>query len=141
VWLRRCLSSILPSLFGTILVPKVAELVADPFRQGGRQQARTFFETGLGEAFGRMAGLQSPAFPLTVYYAFKQAEIEEGENDEDTNEQNVASTGWETMLVGLLRAGFTILGTWPLRTENKTRMRATGGGGSNALASSIVLVC
>ena len=141
VWLRRSLSPILPNLFGTVLVPKAAELVADPFRHGGREQARSFFETGLEQAFTRMAGLQSPGFPLTVYYAFKQTEVEEEDDAEDSDASNVASTGWETMLVGLLRAGFTILGTWPLRTENKTRMRATGGGGSNALASSIVLVC
>jgi len=141
IWLRRSLSPILPNLFSTVLAPKAAELVADPFRHGGREQARSFFETGLERAFTRMAGLQSPSFPLTVYYAFKQTEMDEEEDAEDSDSSNVASTGWETMLVGLLRAGFTILGTWPLRTENKTRMRATGGGGSNALASSIVLVC
>ncbi len=88
-----------------------------------------------------MATHQHPSFPLTVYYAFKQAEIEDQDDEDGNAPAEVVSTGWEAMLVGLLQAGFTILGTWPLRTENKTRMRATGGGGSNALASSIVLVC
>jgi putative DNA methylase len=140
VWLRRSLSAIHSSLFSTLLVPKAAELVADPFRHGGRERARAFFETGLGQAFGQMASRQHPNFPLTVYYAFKQAEIDQ-DDDDGMEMAEIASTGWETMLVGLLQAGFTILGTWPLRTENRTRMRATGGGGSNALASSIVLVC
>ena len=141
VWLRQALGGIFPELFSTVLVPKAAELVADPFRHGGRERAKTFFETGLGEAFSRMAELQDPAFPVTIYYAFKQTESDDEDDGIDVESSSGVSTGWETMLVGLLKAGFCILGTWPLRTENKTRMRATGGGGSNALASSIVLVC
>jgi len=71
-------------------------------------------------------------YPFTVYYAYKQAESEQ---------DGIASTGWETMLEGLIRTGFQITGTWPVRSEQHHRMIAVGGGGTNALASSIVLAC
>lgn len=145
VWLRRSLSAIYPDLFKTMLVPKSAELVATPHRFGGsRRKAQAFFEEGLGKVFERMRAVQNPDYPLTIYYAFKQAESEsEQHGDESTPTKNngakvVASTGWETMLEGLIAAGFTITGTWPIRTEMTNR---SVGIGTNALASSIVLVC
>lgn len=142
VWLRRALSTIHRDLFMTLLTPKAAELVADPYRQGGADGAKQFFERGLERVFGRLGHLENPEFPLTIYYAFKQSETDEGEDNEPAETvSTTASTGWETMLIALVKSNFLILGTWPLRTENKTRMRATGSGGSNALASSIVLVC
>jgi putative DNA methylase len=135
VWLRRSLSSIYPELFSTLLVPKKQELVAAPERFGGdRGEAQRFFEEGSALAFGAMRRSQHPDFPLTVYYAFKQAEDE----DDEEGDAGVASTGWETMLEGLLKAGFQITATWPARSELGNRMR---GQGSNALASSIVLAC
>ena len=135
VWLRRSLSSMYPELFSTLLVPKKQELVAAPERFGGdKGEAQRFFEEGSARAFGAMRRSQHPEFPLTVYYAFKQAENEE---DED-GQGGVASTGWETMLEGLLKAGFQITATWPARSELENRMRSQG---SNALASSIVLAC
>jgi putative DNA methylase len=133
VWLRRSLAFIYPDLFGTLLTPKSAELVATPFRFGGdRKAADGHFETGLAAAFARMR-IATAGYPVTVYYAFKQAE-----SDGDESDGAVASTGWETMLEGLLAAGFSIDGTWPMRTEMATRQIASG---TNALASSIVLVC
>jgi len=145
VWLRRSLNSTYPDLFKTMLVPKAQELVATPYRFGGsKHKAQEFFEKGLGRAFEQMRAVQHPDYPLTVYYAFKQAESEaEGdEGDEVGNNGSsikvTASTGWETMLEGLIRAGFTITGTWPMRTE---MMNRSVGLGTNALASSIVLVC
>lgn len=146
VWLRRSLGDIYPDLFRTMLVPKQQELVATPYRfEGSKQRAQEFFEHGLAEAFERMRAVQHPAYPLTVYYAFKQAEheAEQEELGEESNGQGkpktvVASTGWETMLEGLIRAGFEITGTWPMRTE---MMNRSVGQGTNALASSIVLVC
>ncbi len=142
VWLRHSLSNIYPELFSTVLVPKAQELIATPYRfDGSRTQAAHFFEVGLGRAFTHMREMQHPDYPATIYYAFKQLEEDEDEIGEEGDTTTVASTGWETMLEGLLEAGFSINGTWPMRTENATRMRATGGGGSNALASSIVLVC
>lgn len=137
VWLRRCLQPIYPQLFSTILVPKKQELVAAPERFGGDQaQARAFFEEGSGRAFHAIRGAQRDGYPVTVYYAFKQAEAED-EGDDD-GFSATASTGWETMLEGLMAADFQITGTWPMRSELGNRMR---GQGSNALASSIVLAC
>ncbi|MEH1927435.1 DUF1156 domain-containing protein [Nostoc sp.] len=142
VWLRRSLSLIYPDLFSTILIPdKERELVATPYRFGGsKQKAKEFFETGLGETFKRMREMAHDGYPLTVYYAFKQTETDdevsltEGKGNGDIR----ASTGWETMLEGLIKAGFSITGTWPMRTELSNRTIASG---TNALASSIALVC
>ena len=136
IWLRRSLNSIYPDLFSTLLVPKEPELVAIPYRFGGKKQkAKEFFENGLNKAFERMRKMASDKYPLTIYYAFKQAETEtNGKNGDST----IASTGWETMLEGLIQAGFSITGTLPMRSEQHHRMIANN---SNALASSIALVC
>lgn len=136
VWLRRSLGSIYPQIFSTLLVPKKQELVATPYRfEGCKERAQQFFEDGFGRAFEQMRKAQHADFPLTVYYAFKQSEsIDEGEAESNS----VASTGWETMLEGLVRSGFQITGTWPMRSELSNRPVASG---TNALASSIVLVC
>jgi putative DNA methylase len=129
VWLRRSLQSVFPTLFSTLATPKSQELVAAPYRQGGRAQAEAFFVDGMTVAIQRLAEQAHPAFPTTIYYAFKQAE---------TDGQGTTSTGWETFLEAVMRAGFAIAGTWPMRTELGNRMR---GMASNALASSVVLVC
>jgi putative DNA methylase len=132
VWLRRSLKDIYPSDFATLLVPKAHELVANPHRFGGdRSKADDEFERGLSEAFGRMRECHQSDFPLSIVYGFKQSEDESGDG-------KFASTGWETMLEALMHAGLSINGTWPLRSELANRMR---GQNSNALASSIVLVC
>lgn len=137
IWLRRSLGGIYPQLMSTLLVPKKQELVASPERfEGDKSEAKTFFEDGFGKAMRRMRVNQHPDYPVTIYYAFKQSESEEDEQDE-TN-ITTASTGWETMLAGLLSAGFQVTGTWPVRSELGNRPRSMG---SNALASSIVLVC
>ena len=129
VWLRRSLKPILPSLFATLAVPKAEELVANPYRHGSKEMAETFFLEGMTQAIHKLAEQAHPAFPVTIYYAFKQSE---------TKLEGTTSTGWEVFLEAIIRAGFAITGTWPMRTENKTRMM---GMGTNALASSIVLVC
>src|SRR5215468_2829299 len=104
IWLRRSLGNYYPRLFSTLLVPKAQELIASPYRAGGnKENARYFFEEGLGRAFDNMRESQSPAYPLIVHYAFKQAETEA--NDGMGN-LAFASTGWETMLEGLIKAGF-----------------------------------
>ncbi|MEH2047968.1 DUF1156 domain-containing protein [Nostoc sp.] len=136
IWLRRSLNPIYPQLFDTLLTPKAQELVATPYRFGGsRKKAEIFFQEGLRKAFARIGNATVPDYPFSVYYAVKQ-------NEEDEEHENgvtaVASTGWETMLEGLIQAGFSINGTWPMRTERSVRSVAIG---SNALASSIVLVC
>lgn len=136
IWLRRCLQPVYPQLLGTVLVPKAEELVADQFRQGGKEAARLFFEQGMASVFTRMRQATNSAYPTTIFYAFKQSEgeVEGGDNSEDAR----SSTGWETFLQGLVAAGWQIDGTWPMRTECVSRMRSMD---SNALASSIVLVC
>lgn len=130
VWLRPILRDVYPDLFATVLSPKEDELVAAAERfRGDREKAKSFFERGLGEAFARMRDVQHPDYPLSVFYAFKQSE---------TSKEGVASTGWESMLEALLEAGFMVTGTWPMRTESTSRLRNLG---SNALASSIALIC
>lgn len=130
VWLRRSLKPIFPGLFATLAVPKAEELVVTSYRHGGKQKAETFFLDGMTQAMHRLAEQAHPAFPVTIYYAFKQAE---SDGDEGTT-----NTGWDTFLAAVIEAGFAISGTWPMRTEMANRMR---GMDSNALASSIVLVC
>jgi len=130
VWLRRSLRSVLPDLFATLAVPKAEELVATPYRHGGKEKAETFFLDGMTQAMHRLVEQSHPAFPVTIYYAFKQSESE--------TEAGTASTGWETFLDAVIRAGFGLSGTWPMRTERSAR---SIGIGTNALASSIVLVC
>jgi putative DNA methylase len=132
VWLRKALKDTYPSLFSTLLVPKKQELVAIPYRfKHGRAEAKVFFEGGFNRAFAKMQACQNANYPLTVFYAFKQSE-EESEYDGPQ-----VSTGWETMLEGLLRAGFQVTGTWPVRTELTQNLKKA----VSALASSIVLVC
>jgi putative DNA methylase len=139
VWLRKTLSRIHPTIFATVLTPKNQELVATPYRhRGSRDAAQAFFEEGLGQSFDRMRQALPEDYPLTVYYAFKQAETEDADEDGEDFAEATASTGWETMLTGLIRAKFRVIGTWPVRTERGARAI---GIGSNALASSIVLTC
>jgi putative DNA methylase len=148
VWLRRALAPVFPDLFRTVLTPKTQELVATPYRFGGSKEgARRFFEEGLGRTFRTMRAAAHPDYPVTVFYAFKQAEEEDSENGNggdagavagNGTANGVASTGWETMLSGLIGAGFQITATWPMRTERGVRSNALG---ANALASSIVLAC
>jgi putative DNA methylase len=129
VWLRRSIGSRYNDLFSTLLTPKSQELVATPFRFGGdRDRAEEFFESGLKQAFERMSEAQDSDYPLTLFYAFKQAESTDGA---------IASTGWDAMLTGLLESGYSVTGTWPVRSERDQGLKT----GTNVLASSIVLVC
>jgi putative DNA methylase len=130
VWLRRSLKTIFPDLFATLAVPKAEELIATPYRHGSKEQAETFFLEGMTQAMHCIAEQAHSAFPVTIYYAFKQAETQDA--------SGTASTGWETFLEAVIRAGFAMSGTWPMRSELATR---NTGRGTNALASSIILVC
>ena len=133
VWMRRSLKNTYPRLFRTMLVPKAEELVATPYRfEGSREKARDFFEGGMIQACRQFYLYAREDVPVTIYYAYKQSE-----RDEDDNASQ-ASTGWETMLSAIIKAGFAITGTWPMRTERSNRSNALE---TNALASSIVLVC
>ncbi|MGE0309594.1 MAG: DUF1156 domain-containing protein [Acidimicrobiia bacterium] len=128
VWHRRMLRETLP-IFPTVLSPKTEELVADHVRWGGKANAKKFFEEGFERVFGALASVHAPDVPMTVYYAFRQSDVEG---------DGTASTGWETVLEGLIRSGWLIDGTWPMRTEQAGGLRALG---RNALASSVVVVC
>ena len=130
VWLRRSLRSVYPDLFNTLAVPKAEELVATPYRHDSKENAEAFFLDGMTQAVRCLAKQAHPGFPVSIYYAFKQSETKD--------ETDVFSTGWETFLAAVIQAGLSISGTWPIRTEMKTRQI---GMNSNALASSIVLVC
>jgi putative DNA methylase len=129
VWLRNSLKPVFPALFATLAVPKAEELVATPYRHGSKEKAEAFFLAGMTEAMHRLAEQAHPVFPVTIYYAFKQSE---------SMSVGTASTGWDTFLDAVIRAGFAISGTWPMRTELSNRML---GSGTNVLASSIILVC
>ena len=134
VWMRRSLKDTYPKLFRTMLVPKSEELIAAPYRHdGSSEKARDFFEEGMFKTCCQLNAYAYNDIPVTIYYAFKQSE-----NEDDGENINNSSTGWETMLSAIIRAGFSITGTWPMRTEKPGR---TISNGTNALASSIVLVC
>jgi putative DNA methylase len=129
VWLRKALKPVFPDLFTTLTVPKAEELVATPYRHGGKGKAEMFFLDGMTQAMHRLAEQAHPAFPVTIYYAFKQSE--------SSATDGTASTGWETFIGAVIRAGFAITGTWPMRTEYTGNLKKN----VSALASSIVLVC
>lgn len=129
VWLRWNIKDIYPAQGGTITVPKSEELVATPYRHGGHAEAEKFFLDGMTQAISSLASQASSEYPATIYYAFKQSEVEQ---------EGLASTGWATFIQAVISAGYAIVGTWPVRTERAARTIATG---TNALANSVVLVC
>ena len=130
VWMRQSLKETYPELFSTMLVPKAEELIVTPYRhEGSVEKAKEFFEDGMLLACKQMYLYARDNIPVTIYYAYKQS---------DADADGTASSGWETMLSAVVNAGFTITGTWPVRTESPGRSIAQG---TNALASSIVLVC
>lgn len=128
-WMRPALRDVYPDLMSSLMTPKSDELVATPVRHGGKSEAEKFFLCGMRQAVELMARHASNDCPSTIYYAFKQSEIEQ---------EGISSTGWATFLQSVFEAGYSLVGTWPLRTEKPGRMRAVG---SNALANSVVLVC
>jgi putative DNA methylase len=128
VWMRRSLRTIYPELFSTMAVPKAEELVATPYRHGSKKKAEDFFMDGMTQAIQNLAEKGHPAFPVTIFYAFKQSE---------TNEGSTSNTGWETFLEAVIQSGFSIDGTWPMKTEYTGNLKKS----INVLASSVVLVC
>lgn len=128
IWMKRTMGDIFPALFSTMQTPKESELVATPYRHGGKEQAESFFIEGMTKAMRRIADLSSDDAPTTIYYAFKQSEVDH---------EGVASTGWATFLEAVIRSGQAVVGTWPVRTERDTGLKSA----MNVLASSVVLVC
>ncbi|PWK62005.1 DUF1156 domain-containing protein [Roseicyclus mahoneyensis] len=129
VWLKRICGEVFPEIFGLIATPKADELIAAPYRHGGKDEAEAYFLNGMTQAISRMVALSPDGFPATIYYAFKQSEIAD---------EGISSTGWATFLQAVIEAGFAVVGTWPMRTELANRLIASG---TNALANSVVLVC
>lgn len=130
IWMRQSLKNTYPELFRTMLVPKMEELIATPYRHNGSmEEAKCFFEDGMLSACKRMYQYAQEDIPVTIYYAYKQS---------DSDDSGTVSSGWETMLGAIVNAGFAITGTWPMRTERSVRSIAQS---TNALASSIVLAC
>jgi len=129
IWLRHSLKHIYPGLFSTVAVPKAEELVAFAYRHDGKAGAEAFFLEGMTQAMHRLAEQAHPSFPVSIYYAFRQAETDDA--------SGTSSTGWDTFLEAVIKAGFGISGTWPVRTEYTGNLKTK----RNALASSIVLVC
>lgn len=128
-WLKPAIRPVYPDLFGVLATPKTEELVATPYRHGGKDAAEKFFLEGMSRAIANMAMQSSDQFPAAIYYAFKQSEVAQ---------DGISSTGWATFLQAVVEAGYAVVGTWPLRTEMANRMIASG---TNALANSVVLVC
>lgn len=128
-WMKPNIQKVYPEIFSVLATPKAEELVATPYRHGGREAAERFFLEGMSRAIANMAAQSSDAFPATIYYAFKQSEIDQ---------EGISSTGWATFLQAVVEAGYAVVGTWPMRTEMANRMIASG---TNALANSVVLVC
>lgn len=128
-WIRSSLSPVFPELFGTLATPKAEELVATPYRHGGRESAEAFFLDGMRKAIRNIANQSQNEVPAAIYYAFKQSEM---------TDDGLSSAGWATFLQAVLDAGYSVVGTWPVRTERPDRMIASG---KNALANSVVLVC
>lgn len=129
VWLRKSLKPIFPGLYATLAVPKTEELVATPYRHGGKEKAEAFFLEGMTKAIHNLAEQAHSGFPVTIYYAFKQSDTKET--------SGTSNTGWDTFLEAVIKAGFVLTGTWPMRTELVGNLKKV----VNALASSIVLVC
>ena len=129
VWLRRSLQNVHPDLFNTMLTPKQEELVANPYRQGGKDGSKRFFIDGFNQIFHTIRQAARSDYPMTVYYAYKQ---------QDASTEGRASTGWHTLLDGLIQAGWEITATWPVRSELANRPRSQK---SNAIIYSIVLAC
>jgi putative DNA methylase len=128
-WMKPSLRDVYPEQFGLISTPKTEELVATPYRHGGKEAAEAFFLDGMRHAIANIASQDENKYPITIYYAFKQSEVKQ---------EGISSTGWATFLQAIVEAGYSVVGTWPMRTEMASRMIASG---TNALANSVVLVC
>lgn len=128
-WLRLSLGSIWPDETASLLAPEADQIVSNAARFGGdRAEAHEYFESKLRDTFKLLKETQLDGYPLTLYYGYQQTEQRRGGR---------SSTAWEALLDSLIDSGFSIVSTWPLRTERPEGVKT----GSNALASSILLVC
>jgi len=125
VWLKRALPNnpLLRDLgdISNPLTPKAAEIVQDETKNvEGRPKDHEFFEDAMARAFAEGRRVTKEDGIGSVVFAHKTTE------------------GWEALLSGLTRGGWTITGSWPIATEMRTRLRARE---SAALATSVHLIC
>ena len=125
VWLKRALSdhSLLRDPFDpdNPLSPKAPEAVQDETKtRDGRPKDREWFEETMASAFAEGRRVLCADGIGSVVFAHKTTE------------------GWEALLAGMIRGGWTITGSWPIATEMGSRLRARD---SAALATSVHLVC
>ncbi len=130
IWLRRATYGLSPEIdaaFREPLGPKWdrdsndGELIDDASRFGGdKKRSKKNYEDGMTRVFQACQGALRPDGRLVVVFANKQPDA------------------WETLVAALIKAGFVVVGSWPIQTEMGTRMRAKA---SAALASSVWLVC
>ena len=129
VWLKKTIGHLYPDELSTLSSPKETELVANQFRFGGKELADKTFLDGMTFVINRYTNFCNKDYPLVIYYAFKQSEIEN---------HGIFSPGWDSFLTALISTGLQVVQTWPARTESSTRIRALG---YNALATSVIVVC
>jgi hypothetical protein len=125
VWLKRVLPAHAalrdPFDDSNTLTPKTREAVQDETRQQtGQFKDRAWFEEAMGGAFAEGQRVLRDNGVGSVVFAHKTTE------------------GWEALLNGLIRGGWTITGSWPIATERAVRPRARE---SAALATSVHLIC
>ena len=129
LWARENIKIILPDISTTLAAPKSEEAIASPFRHPTRTDAENWFMQKMQKVMQNLCAAAAHASPITIYYAFKQKEI---------SDEGVSSPGWVSFLEGVLNSGLSVVATWPVRTERAAR---SVGIGTNALASSVLLVC
>ncbi|HEY80860.1 MAG TPA: DUF1156 domain-containing protein, partial [Caldilineae bacterium] len=120
VWLKRTVGDLYPELFATPLTPKSEEIVADPNRQGGRDEAKRFFEEKITQAFREIHRVLKPEGIAVIVFAHKTTQA------------------WEAIIQALLNAGLYMTASWPVHTEMGARLNAQE---TASLASSIYMVC
>lgn len=127
---RRCLRPVYPELYATVATPKDNEIVAAWHRfEGSKTEASKYFTARLSVAFANVRVAAGADYPITIYYAFKQQE------SRDVDDELI--TAWESILEVVVSSGLRVEATWPVRTEYTTTRKAH----KNALASSIVISC
>jgi adenine-specific DNA methylase len=120
VWLRRTIGSSYPGLFPDALTPKSSEIVAYVRESEAADAAYRRYEERMASAFAEGRRVLREDGVGSVVFAHKTTE------------------GWEALLSGLIRGGWTITGSWPITTEMGARLRARE---SAVLATSVHLVC
>lgn len=128
-WLRLALREVWPVDTEPQQSPVADQIISAPKRfRGDRAAAHDHFETMLTESVKAMTAVHDRDIPMTIYYGYQQTQH---------HIDGRTSTAWAALLNTLVTSGLTVVRTWPLRTERPEGVKVN----SNALASSILLVC